>query len=160
MPKFLVSLSIPQLGEETALDIARAFGSLGALRSASLEELQKVSGVGGIVAESIHGWFREPVNEKLIDNLLKYIDVGAIKKLKKESLSLFGKTFVLTGTLENMSRDEAKKYVHERGGDVSGSISKETDYLVMGEDPGSKLEKAKKLGIKTIDEEEFSNLIK
>ncbi len=159
LSKFLVALSIPQLGEETADDIAHAFGTLSAIESATEEELLTVDGVGGIVAESIHGWFRADAHKELVRNLLKYIEVRAVKKVDKKSLQLGGKKFVITGTLESFSREEAKDAIRERGGDVSGSVSKETDYLVAGDDPGSKLDKAEKLDVKILNEEEFLKMV-
>ena len=159
MPKFLVALSIPQLGEETALDIAYAFGTLTAVSEASREALLEVPGVGGIVADSIYEWFRTDANKELVRDLLKHVEIRAVKKMDKKSLFLSGKTFVLTGTLSALSREEAKEAVRERGGSVSGAVSKETAYVVAGENTGSKYEKAKELGVEVIDEKEFLRLL-
>jgi len=160
LPKFLVALSIPQVGEETAEDVAHAFGSLEAIEKASREELEKVDGIGGVVAEALSEWFRKEANSTVVKNLLKQVTVHAAKKIDKKSLPLGGKTFVLTGTLASLSRDEAKERIRALGGDVSGSVSKETDYVVLGADPGGKYDKAKKLGVKTIDEKEFLEMVR
>ena len=159
LPKFLVALSIPQLGEETALDIAYAFGTLTAVSEASREALLEVPGVGGIVADSIYEWFRTDANKELVRDLLKHVEIRAVKKMDKKSLFLSGKTFVLTGTLSALSREEAKEAVRERGGSVSGAVSKETTYVVAGENTGSKYKKAKELGVEVIDEKEFLRLL-
>ncbi len=160
LPKFLVSLSIPQLGEETAEAIARAFGAFSRVESATKEELEEIEGVGGVVAESIYEWFRKDAHKELVKNLLKHVEVHSAKKIDKKSLLLGGKTFVITGTLEGMSRDEAKEKIRALGGDVVGTVSKETDFVVLGEDPGSKYDKAQKLGVKIINEEEFLRMLK
>jgi len=160
LPRFLISLSIDHVGEETAEDIAQAFGTLKKIQDATLEELEAVEGVGGVVAQSVYDWFRDSQNKKLITRLLQHVKIEQIKRAKARTLPLTGKTFVLTGTLESLARDEAKAKIKTLGGDVSGSVSKNTDFLVAGEEPGSKYRDAKRLGVKIIDENKFLIMIK
>ncbi len=170
LPRFMYSLGILHVGEETAQVLARAaaekehiatpkkFGEI--LRSFSLETLQEIPDIGPKVAQSIHDWFREPRNAKLLERLQA---AGVrIESMKHEARSkkLAGKTFVLTGIIPSMSREEAKEKIRAQGGDVSESVSKKTDYVVAGAEPGSKFEKAKRLGVAIIDEKEFLKLIK
>jgi DNA ligase (NAD+) len=158
LSKFLVSLSIDGVGEETARDFAKYFASIEKIAGASLEELEKIEGVGSVVAKSIIDWFADKNNKKLIKNLLKEI------KIKNEGLKvnkkLSGKTFVITGTLESMGREEAKEEVRIRGGSVSSSVSKKTDFIVAGENPGSKVDKGQVLGASILDEKAFLSLLK
>ncbi len=158
LPRFIISLGIDGVGEETAYDLAKHFGSIEKLINASLEDLLEVYGIGEITARSIFDWFKDPSNKNLVTELQKRIilDVPSLEISETETL---GKSFVFTGTMPTLSRDEGKKMVREKGGNVSESVSKETDYLVAGENAGSKLEKAKKLGIKAIDEKEFLRII-
>ena len=158
LPRFLISLSILNVGEETAYDIAEHFKNLENIQNASEEDLLKLEGIGPIVSKSIFDFFRNKENLRVIKNLLKEIKIIESEK-KKAERKLEGKTFVLTGTLQNMSRDEAKIKIRELGGDVSGSVSKETDYLVAGEATGSKYDKAVELGIKIISEGDFLEMI-
>lgn len=158
LPRFLISLSILNVGEETAYDIAEHFKNLENIENASEEDLLKIEGIGPIVSKSIFDFFRNKENLRVIKNLLKEIKIIESEK-KKAERKLEGKTFVLTGTLQNMSRDDAKAKIRELGGDVSGSVSKETDYLVAGEATGSKYEKAVELGIKIISEGDFLEMI-
>ena len=158
LARFLYGLGIRHVGEETAIDLAQYFGSLEKLEKASLEELERIPDIGPEVSKSIYNWFREKRNKKLIEELLK----AGIKILPPPKIGkrLKGKVFVLTGTLSSMTRSEAEKRIRLLGGHPSSSVSKNTDYVVVGENPGSKLEKAKKLGVKIISEKEFLNLIK
>lgn len=162
LARFLISLSIDQVGEETAYDLAEHFGALKNIQNASKEELENIEGIGGIVARSIFDWFREKENQKLLNRLLKHVTIPqqgpSLLKLQ-QGRSLLGKTFVLTGTLRGFSRDEAKAKIRALGGNISGSVSKNTDYVVAGADPGSKYADAKKLGIKILNEKEFIELI-
>jgi len=160
--RFIFALGIPQVGEETAIDLASHFKSLDKMMVASAEKLIEIDGVGEVVAQSIEDYFADKKNVKLVNNLLKHVSLinpTASPKLRSTS-KLAGKTFVLTGTLETMSRDEAKDKIRERGGDVSSSVSKETDYVVAGADPGSKFDKAQSLGVKILSEQEFLKLIR
>lgn len=157
LPRFLISLSIDQVGEETAYLIAEKFGSLQKIQEASLEDLMEIDGVGDIVAESVHKWFREESNKKLISGLLEQVEIENPKQKSETSKnSIFeGKTIVLTGSLTQMTRDEAKEKIRQAGGNISSSVSKKTDFVVAGESAGSKLDKANDLGVKVITEEEF-----
>ncbi|NMB48705.1 NAD-dependent DNA ligase LigA [Candidatus Kuenenbacteria bacterium] len=160
LPRFIFALGIRNVGEETALDLAHHFHTLEKIKSASLEDLQAVPDVGPVVAESIFQWFHEPNNLKFIDQLLAH---GVkIEKAAHELTTgkLTGQTFVLTGTLESFSREEAKAKIRALGGELSESVSKKTDYVVVGDNPGSKLDKAEKLGVKILDEQEFLRLVK
>ncbi len=159
LDRFIIGLSIPQVGEETAYDIAKHFGSIEKIRNASLEDLENINGVGEVVANAIISWFRNKDNQKILNNLLEVIDVRPIKEQKIES-AISGKTFVLTGTLSLMSRDEAKQKIKELGGKISSSVSKNTDFVIAGENPGSKYDDAISLGVKTLSESEFNNLLK
>jgi DNA ligase (NAD+) len=135
-------------------DIAKVFQKL------SLDDLQKAPDIGPKVAQSIHGWFHDARNRKLLERLEKAgVEVEAPIHNEKAG-HLAGKTFVLTGSIESMSRDAAKEKIRALGGEASESVSKKTDYVVVGAEPGSKYEKAKKLGVKTIDEKEFLALLK
>lgn len=160
LERFIFALGIRQVGETTAKTLARHFGNLKKLMSASEDELIAVPDVGPIVARSIAHFFHEPHNQSVIHKLQQAgvlwenIEVQAI-----EALPLAGKTFVLTGTLAEMSREEAKALLEERGAKVSGSVSKKTDYVIVGENPGSKVTKAESLGVKILDESAFQNLL-
>ena len=143
LARLLVGLSVPQVGEETAIDLAEHFGTLEKLRTAAFAELEALNGVGPIVAESIVTFFKSAENKKMLDHLLKYVDVQKVEKTKKGSGpgKLADKTFVLTGTLEHMSRDEAKEKIRAFGGSVSESVSKLTNYVIAGDSPGSILDR-------------------
>jgi DNA ligase (NAD+) len=159
LARFIYALGIRNVGEETAQDLAEHFGSIEKLKKASLEELQKVTDIGPVVAKSIYDFFREKRNLEFIEKLKK-VGVKIIEEKKAKKQTLKGLTFVFTGGLESMSREEAKKKVRELGGDVSESVSKRVNFVVVGNEPGSKLEKAKKLGIKMITEKEFLSMLK
>src|SRR5579864_5144240 len=157
LERVIYGLGIRMVGERTAQFLAEHFGSMEALSTASVEELQDVNEVGPRIAESIAEFFGNPANGKLVERLGK---AGlAFKGQKKErGTKLAGKTFVLTGTLSKYSRDEAKKMIEDAGGKVTGSVSKKTDYVVAGTDAGSKLDKAKELGVSVIDEKAMERL--
>lgn len=159
LPRFIVSLSVPNVGEETAEDVAKHFRTLERIEKASLEDLREVYGIGDVVAESLHAWFREKQNKELLSRLLSHIKILPMPREEKKALPLAGKTFVLTGTLSSLSRDEAKAKIKAQGGDVVGSVSKNTDYVVAGDDPGSKFDKAQELGVKILNEKEFLRII-
>jgi len=159
LERVIYGLGIRMVGERTAQFLAEHFGSMEALENAGIEELQNVNEVGPRIAESIAEFFSIAANRKLIERLR---EAGlALKGTKKErGTKLAGKTFVLTGTLPKYTRDEAKKMIEDAGGKVTGSVSKKTDYVVAGADAGSKLDKAKDLGVAVIDEKELEQLVK
>lgn len=162
LPRLIISLSIPQVGEETAYLLADNFKSIEKLQRAEISDLEKINGVGPIVADSIVEWFQNKENLKQLEKLLYHIKITPPTPLitRGESDRFSGKTFVLTGTLSGMSRDEAKEKIRSFGGSVSGSVSKETDFVVAGENPGSKYDNAIKLGTRILSETEFQNLLK
>ncbi|PCI29730.1 DNA ligase (NAD(+)) LigA [Candidatus Wolfebacteria bacterium] len=157
LARFLTGLSIPQVGEETAYDLAVNFKTLEKVKSAKQDELEAIDGVGDVVAQSLVVWFNSPGNKALISRLAKEMQIEDYKVSNKQPLS--GKTFVLTGTLESLDRDEAGARIKALGGSVSGSVSSKTDYVVAGENAGSKYKKAQELGVPVLDEKEFLNLI-
>jgi DNA ligase (NAD+) len=152
LPRILNGLGIPFVGERTAQFLAEAFGNLDKIAGASEEELQQADEVGPKVAQSIRRFFEEKRNRELVERLReeKFDFTYAVKKKKGGVLE--GKVFVLTGTLPNLSRDDAKAKIEAAGGKVTGSVSRKTDYVVAGEDAGSKLDKARTLGVEVIDE--------
>lgn len=156
--RFIYSLGIRHVGEETGVSLANYFSSLDRIREASLEELHKVPDIGEVVAQSLADYFFDKKNLALMERLLK--NGVKIEVTKAVSKKLAGKTFVLTGTLESLTRDQAKDKIRSLGGDVSSSVSKLTDYIVAGTEAGSKLDKAEKLGVKVVDEQAFLRLIK
>lgn len=162
LARFIVSLSIPQVGEETALLLAKNFQfSISNFQKSKKEDLEKIEGVGPIVAKSIVDWFKDKENQKLLSKLLKQIKIeNSSSQLPAPSSKFSDKTFVLTGTLNSMTRDEAKEKIRALGGNVSNSVSKETDYVVAGENPGSKYDEALKLEVVVIDEAEFEKMLK
>jgi len=157
LQRFLLGLGILHVGEETAADLSESFGSIEKIRRAGLEELKAVPNIGEVVAKSVYGWFGEERNAEFLGKLLKQVEIK--NPAKKPAGKLKGKTFVLTGSLSSMSRDEAKSRVRALGGKASESVSRETDFVVAGDEPGSKYEKAKKLGVKMIDEKEFLKML-
>jgi DNA ligase (NAD+) len=159
LSKFIYALGIRHVGEETAAALAGEFGSLKQIKSASLEELKKIKDIGNVMAESIYDFFQNRENLEFLTKL-KEAGVEPIKVKIKKSGRLFGKTVVLTGSLDSLSRDEAADKIRSAGGDISSSVSQKTDYVVVGAEPGSKFAKAKKLGVKIIKEKEFLNLLK
>lgn len=159
LPRFLLALGIRNVGEQTAIDIAHYFGTLENVIQATLEELISVEGIGEVVARSVRDYFDEARNRKLVNDYLKNgIEVLAQKTSTKKTQAT-GKTFVVTGTLKSLSRDEAKDAIRRFGGKVASSVSRKTDFVVVGEDPGSKVDEAKKLGIPTLNEREFLDMI-
>ncbi len=159
LPRVLNALGIRFVGERTAVFLAEAFGSMDALAKASVEELQRAEEVGPKVAESVFQFFHEPRNHELVDRLRAAGLQFQYESKRPQSGRVQGLTFVLTGTLPNLSREEAKSRIENAGGKVTGSVSKKTDYVVAGADAGSKLEKARELGIKVVDEEQLLHLI-
>jgi len=157
LERVIYGLGIRMVGERTAQFLAEHFGSMEAIANASAEELQDVGEVGPKIAESIAEFFSNAANRKLVDRLEK-AGLAFKGKKKERGTKLTGKTFVLTGTLSKYTRDEAKKMIEDAGGRVSGSVSKKTDYVVAGTDAGSKLDKAKELGVPVIDEAAMEKL--
>jgi DNA ligase (NAD+) len=158
LERVIYGLGIRFVGERTAQFLAEHFGSLDAIMNASAEELEQVNEVGPRIAESIVEFFGDKHNRKLVDDLRKAGLTFSGKK-KEKGTKLAGKTFVLTGTLARYSRDDAKKLIENAGGRVSGSVSKKTDYVVAGSDAGSKLDKARELGVSVIGEEEMERMV-
>lgn len=157
LDRFVYALGILHVGAQTARDLAAGFGSLDAVMKSNVAELESVEGVGGVVAQSIEGFFRGAQNRDLIAKLRK-AGVRVESSARPRSSKLAGKTFVFTGTLSR-PREEYEARVRELGGRASSSVSKETDYVVAGDNPGSKYDKAKKLGVKIVNEDEFGKLI-
>jgi len=155
---FIYSLGILHVGEETANALSVYFGNLTAIQGASLDELNKIPDVGKVVAESISAYFSDQKNKDFIDRIIK--NNVKVRGERLMSRKLEGKTFVLTGSLDSITRDEAKQKIRLLGGDISSSVSKNTDYLVAGSSAGSKLDKAEKLGVKVINEKQFLEIIK
>lgn len=157
LERVIYGLGIRMVGERTAQFLAEHFGSMQDLAKASVEELQNVAEVGPKIAESIAEFFSNPANQTLVDRLGR-AGLAFTGEKKERGTKLAGKTFVLTGTLLKYTRDEAKKMIEDAGGKVTGSVSKKTDYVVAGSDAGSKLDKAKQLGVPVIDEGEMEKL--
>jgi len=159
LPRILVGLGIRFVGVRTAVLLAEAFGSLDAIADADLETLQQAEEVGPKVAESIHQFFREPRNRELVDRL-RSAGLKFDHPKKERKVGPFdGLTFVLTGTLASMTREQAGEKIEAAGGKVNGSVSKKTSYVVAGEDAGSKLDKARALGVRVLNEEWFLKLL-
>jgi len=158
LERVIYGLGIRFVGERTAQFLAEHFGSLDAIMKASAEELEEVNEVGPRIAESIVEFFADEHNRKLVSDLRK-AGLTFTGQKKEKGTKLAGKTFVLTGTLARHTRDEAKKMIEDAGGRVSGSVSKKTDYVVAGSDAGSKLDKARALGVSVIGEEELEGLV-
>jgi DNA ligase (NAD+) len=158
LERVIYGLGIRFVGERTAQFLAEHFGALDALESASEDELQQVEEVGPRIAKSIVEFFAEPKNRELVEEL-RAAGLQLKGKKKERGTKLAGKTFVLTGTLANYTRDEAKKLIEDAGGKVAGSVSKKTDYVVAGSDAGSKLEKAREFGIAVLDEAAMQELL-
>jgi DNA ligase (NAD+) len=158
LERVILGLGIRFVGERTAELLAEHFGSMDAFMNAGFDDLQQVTEVGPRVAEAITEFFSEPRNRELVERLRK-AGLRFEGEKKQRGTTLAGKTFVLTGTLPNLSRDEAKKMIEDAGGKVSGSVSKKTDYVVAGSDPGSKLDKARELKVSVIDEDGLTRLL-
>ncbi len=159
LPRVISGLGIAFVGERTAQLLADAFGSMDALMAASEDELQKADEVGPRVSQSIRAFFDEERNRELIERLRAAGLQFTYESQRKEGGRLSGQVFVITGTLPSLSREDAKAKIEEAGGKVTDSVSKKTDYVVAGEKAGSKLEKAQKLGVAVIGEEQLLELI-
>ncbi len=158
LPRFIYGLGIRHVGSQTAIDLAEAFGSLEKLAKATIDELKAVEGVGEVVAESIAAWFADPDNQAVLE---KFKQVGVVPVYRSHAGGpLAGKSFVVTGTLESMSRDEAAEKIRALGGTFQSSVGKDTDYLVVGQNVGaSKLAKAAKLGTTQLTEAELAKIL-
>jgi len=162
LERLIIGLGIHGVGEVAARKLARTFQDLDALSRASLEELTNLEGIGPNIAESITTWFAQPHNQELLRKLREF---GVWPREKSESPEqtaaqpLQGLTFVITGTLPNLSREQAEALILQHGGNVSSSVSKKTSYLLLGENPGSKYAKALELGIPMLDENGLKTLI-
>lgn len=153
LDRFLVGLSIPHVGEETAYLLASNFGTLTKLQKASAEEIANVRGIGDIIGRSVYAWFADADNAELLTRLLSHLSLTTVEAPIGGPLE--GKTVVVTGTLEGFAREEAEAAVRKAGGNVSGSVSKKTSFVVAGENAGSKATKAEQLGVEVINETEF-----
>lgn len=158
LDRVIFALGIRMVGARTAELLAEHFGSMDALMEASIEELQQAPEVGPRVSESIRDFFDEPKNRKLVERL-KAAGLQMRGEKKQRGTALAGKTFVLTGTLAKRTREEAKALIEAAGGKVSGSVSKKTDFVVAGAEAGSKLEKARELGVEVISEDDLEKLV-
>lgn len=161
LQRLLYGIDIRHVGERYAKILSKHYRSVDRLAAATVEGLDEIPEIGLAVAESVHQWFRDPVNINLIERLR---DAGVVLEMDAASTAALddrfvGKTFVLTGKLENYTRDEAAKLIEDRGGRVSSSVSKKTDYVVAGSDAGSKLTKAESLGVAILKESQFSALV-
>lgn len=159
LSRLLTAFCIRNVGKETASVLANEFGTLENLKAASIEELSKIDGVGEIIARDIYEFFRDDKNLRMIEEL-QFLGVKPVPPQKNIYNDFKGLSFVLTGTLQNMTRDEASEKIKKMGGKTSSSVSKNTSYVIVGENAGSKLEKAQKLGVIILTEDDFLNMIK
>jgi DNA ligase (NAD+) len=157
--RFLYALGIPEVGEATARTLAKHFLDLKPLEAASIEQLQEVPDIGPIVAAGIHAFFHQAHNREVIQELRRQRVTWPREQTPATSRSLAGQTFVVTGTLSAMTREEAKERIRTLGGKTSDSVSAKTTYLVRGENPGSKLQKANELDIPVLEEKKFLKLL-
>ncbi len=156
--RFLYALGIPLVGEQTARDVAEYFGEWSAIATASVEELMEVAGIGDKVARSIVEYLAQPEHLAVLDKLWR-VGIALEAPARPRSTRLAGKSFVITGVLAGMPREEAEELIRAAGGKVSGSVSKLTDYVLVGENPGSKYDKAVELGVEVLDLAEFQRLV-
>ena len=161
--RLIYGLGIRHVGERGAQVLADAFGSMDALSTASIEQLQATREIGPVLAESVRSWFDEPRNRQLIDRLRAAgvrMEVPPDERAARgQEGPLTGRTYVLTGTLQSMTRDQATSAIERLGGKVAGSVSRKTTAVIVGADAGSKAEKARELGVTTLDEAAFLALI-
>ncbi|MHB8831525.1 MAG: helix-hairpin-helix domain-containing protein, partial [Patescibacteria group bacterium] len=159
LPRFIYALGIRHIGAENALVLARHFKTFEKLREATLEELDSIEGVGDVVAKAIHEFFHSKDEMAKVNHILEFVHV---ERETSEAVHgrLSGTTWVFTGTLDSVARDDAKEMVRKLGADVSESVSRKTTYVVVGADPGSKADKAKELGVTMLDEKEFLKMVK
>jgi DNA ligase (NAD+) len=156
--KVIFALGIPHVGKESAKCLVNHFGSLENILSAGQQDLEKIDGFGSVMAQSVFNYFEMPQTKQLLKNLENLgVEMKPLEQRKIDG-KFFDKTFVLTGTLQNHTREQAKEIIENFGGKVTSSVSKKTSYLLAGQNPGSKLKNAQKLGVKVISEQEFDEL--
>lgn len=155
--RLLVALSIPNVGEETARLIADRLGSLKAIRAAGQEAVAGIHGVGGIVADELVGWMKDPANQAFLDELTPHLKIKESGQAKEGVFK--GQTLVFTGALASLSRDEAKDLARDQGAHIAGSVSRKTNYVVVGEEAGSKADRARELGVTVLTESEFLKMV-
>ena len=156
--RLMVGLSIDNLGDENARLLADTFGSIENISKATKEEMSAIYGIGDVVAASVSDWFGNKNNQLSLSRLLKHIVIESLDSLERSD-ALAGQTFVLTGTLTSLGRDEAKDSIRRLGGSVTSSVSKKTSYVVVGAEPGSKEAEGKRLGVTILNETEFKTLL-
>lgn len=159
LAKLLVGLSIPQVGEETAILLAKRFKTLDAISEANVSDFEQIDGIGPIVAKEVYEWFLLKRHKELVVHLKKVLHIEKPADEARAERKLSGKSYVLTGTLSVMSRDEAKAALRALGADISESVSKKTTAVIAGENPGSKLDKARSLGVAVLTEDEFLRIV-
>lgn len=155
--RFIYALGIVHVGEQTARDLANHFGSLDKIIKASQDSINNLDNIGPVVSKSIYEYFQNEINLSFINKLIK--NGVSIHHDEVKNSKFSGITFVLTGTLNTMDRNEAKKKIIENGGIISSSVSTKTNFILVGDNPGSKYQEAKKLGVKIISEEEFLKML-
>jgi DNA ligase (NAD+) len=161
LARFIYALGIREVGETTALSLANAYGSLDAIKDVDEDTLQQVQDIGPIVAQHVTHFFSQTHNNEVIKNILdEGVRFRSVKKTTTSSQPLLGKVFVVTGTLSAMTRDQAKEKLRLAGAKVTGSVSAKTDYLLAGENSGSKLAKAEKLNVTVISEKDLPSFLK
>lgn len=158
LSRLLTGLSLPHVGEETAIVLAEHFGTLDALMKASIDELSAINGIGNVVACGVHEWLRDPTNKALVVRLSKALEIRVSTKRQLHA-KLDGRTYVLTGTLTSMSREDAKEKLRALGADIASSVSKKTTAVIAGENTGSKADRAVELGVPILSERDFLKLI-
>jgi DNA ligase (NAD+) len=158
LSRLLNALGIPQVGQSAAKALAERFGSMEALEAADAEALTAVGDIGGVTASNLIDWFKNPQSQHLLGRL-RQAGVGMLSRERKLDERFAGQTFVLTGALSKYTREEAGELIARHGGTVSGSVSKKTTYVLAGEDAGSKLPKARSLGVPVISEADFERLL-
>ena len=159
LERVLTGIGIEGVGSTVAASLASHFGSIDALAAASVEELETVEGIGGVLAESIAAWFADPYHQAVLDKLRRAGVNMRAQVREKAGNQLEGLTFVLTGTLPTLSREDATELIEAHGGKVTSSVSKKTSYVLMGDSPGSKAEKAATLGVPIISEDDLRQLL-
>jgi DNA ligase (NAD+) len=159
LDRFVYGLGIRHVGEQTAIDLARHFGSIDGLLRATQETIQQVPNIGQVVASSVADWVTHASNRRLIEDMLG-CGVTLLPLPAVAATPLSGKTVVVTGTLASMSREEAEEAIRRAGGKVSSSVSTKTGFVVVGSEPGSKAARAKEIGVRVLTEQEFRRLLK